>query len=70
MMTLPNPYSKGTQKFFRSPLFVCVLAATLLTLPLHQECVRMVRSNRVAQKRPARGHSRNGHRIHESDVYV
>ena len=39
-------------------LFVCK-ASTPLTLSVHQEHIQMVRSQ-VAQKRPARGHFRNG----------
>jgi len=40
--------------------FAACYAATQLALQLHQERIHVVRSNRVAQKRPARVHSRNG----------
>ena len=40
--------------------FLVCYAATPLALQVQQKCIQVVRSNRVAWKRPARGHSRNG----------
>jgi len=40
--------------------FLVCYAVTQLALQFHRQRIHMVRSNRVARKRPARGHSRNG----------
>ena len=63
-------YSCGNLAESRYPLvdgfwFLVCYAATLLALQLQQKRVHVVRSNRVARKRPARGHSRNGPWTHE-----
>jgi len=50
----------STFMFVRIFLFVCVWAATPLIPPSCWERIRIVRSNRVARKHPARRHSRNG----------
>ena len=47
----------GTRDFY---YFICCYADTLPALQVQQERTQVLCSNRKAQKRPARGHSRNG----------
>ena len=46
--------TKNCRKLF--VLFLICYASTPLALQLHQDCIKVVRSNGVIRKRPARGH--------------
>jgi len=56
---LPPAPSHSASAWFQF-LFCCCYVSTQLALQLHQERTQVVCSNKVAQKRPARRHSRNG----------